>query len=90
MEGRWGGCGGERGGRGWRVGGGGVLKLLPNFQKGGLDRVLIFRRELLGKRRLPFQGGVQFLHKNELKFETFNDKKFINKIFFSVIIKNLN
>ena len=38
------------------VGGGGV-NLLPNFQKGRLDKTLIFRGGLLGKR------WVQFLHK---------------------------
>ena len=37
--------------------------------KGGLDRTSIFRRGWL------FLGGLQFLHKNALKSEIFNDKK---------------
>ena len=37
------------------------------------------------------KGSFQFLRKkNKLKSEMFNDKKFIKKMFFSVIYKNLN
>ena len=51
------------------------MSLQPNFQKGELDRISIFR------------GGCNFYIKNKLKFEIFNDKK---SLFFSVITKNVN
>ena len=35
----------------------GELSLLLNFQKGALDRTLIFRGELAGKRGLTFSTG---------------------------------
>ena len=36
-----------------------------------------------------FQGrGLQFLHKNKLKSEIFNDEKNYNQKYFSVITKN--
>ena len=37
-----------------------------------------------------FPGGCSFYIKNKLKTEVFNVKNFINKIFFSIITKNLN
>ena len=36
---------------------GGVLNFLPNFQKGGLDKTLIFREDLVGKGGDLFEGG---------------------------------
>ena len=74
----------------------GKLSLQPNFQKGGgAWQDLNFRGRLLGKRGMTFfKGGggrLQFLHKNKLKFEIFNDKKSLQaKVFFSVITKNSN
>ena len=56
----------------------GGLNLLPNFHKGGLDRTSIFREGLLGKSGVTFSGGqgvLQFLYKNKLKSERFNDKE---------------
>ena len=62
---------------------GGVgVGFLPNFQKGGaveggggLDRISIFRGELLGKRGLIFfRKGCSFYLKNKLESEIFNDK----------------
>ena len=38
----------------------------------------------------PFSGGCSFYIKNKLESEIFNGKKFIKKMFFSVITKNLN
>ena len=38
----------------------------------------------------PFSGGCSFYMKNKLKAQIFNGKKFIKKIFFSVMAKNLN
>ena len=58
--------------------GGGGLIFIPHFQKGGLDRISIFRGELLGKREVLFSKAVQWR------------KKFINNFFFSIITKNLN
>ena len=43
--------------------GGGGVNLLQNFQKadgGGLNRISIFREELLGKRGCLFSGGCSF------------------------------
>ena len=37
------------------------------FKKGGLHTISIFRGRLLGKRRWPFSGGSQFLHKLKKK-----------------------
>ena len=64
--------------------GGGRLSLLPNFQKGALDRISIFRGRLLGKGGDLFRGGFSFYIKNKLKSGIFNG------IFFSVITRNLN
>ena len=36
--------------------GGGGLSFLPNFQKGRLDRISVFRGGLLGKKGWPFSG----------------------------------
>ena len=53
------------GGRGWGGGGGGggppVVSFLPNFEKGGLDRISIFRggcREKGGDFFRGSEGGV--------------------------------
>ena len=57
---------------------GGVLNFLPNFQKGGLDKTLIFREDLVGKGGDLFgwgEGGVTNLQKNKLKSEIFNKEK---------------
>ena len=54
------------------------------FKKRGIDRISNFRGGLLGKR------GLQFLHKNKIKSEIFNDKKIYKQMFFFVITKNLN
>ena len=46
----------------WREGGG-ELSVLPNFQKEELDRISIFRGELLGKREVEvtfFEVGGAF------------------------------
>ena len=49
------------------------LSLQPNVQKGGLDRISIFKGgvggggRVLGKRGWLFSGGLQFLHKSKLK-----------------------
>ena len=60
------GGGGGRGQVGWGgVGGLGGVKLLPNFQKGELDRTSTLRGGLLEKRRVFFfRGGgeLQFLY----------------------------
>ena len=66
---------------------GGVLRLLLNFQKGGLDRISVFRG---GVYCWPFRGGCSFYIKNKLKSETFNDKKVHKQKSFSVTNKNLN
>ena len=56
------------------------LNLLPNFQKvgeggGGLTD-LNFERRVTGKEGGNFfQGWMQYLQKNKLKSEIFNDKK---------------
>ena len=40
------------------------LNLIPNFQKGGLDRTLLFREEVAGKEGGDlFEGGKQYLNK---------------------------
>ena len=80
----------------------GGLNLLPNFQKKKtknkkqkgerrLDMNTIFRWGLLGKTGMKLfrMGvGVQFLHKDKLKSEIFNENKcLLTKIFSSV---NLN
>ena len=54
------------------------------FKKGRLDRISVLRSEdlrgwLLGKREVVFSAGLQFLH-----------KKVYEKMFLSVITKNLN
>ena len=55
------------------------LNLLPNFQKGGLNRISeesYWERVgwLFSEGRWGV-GWVQFLHKNKLKLEIFNDEK---------------
>ena len=53
-----------------------------NFKKGeGLDRILVFRRGLVGKEGGNFfEGGCNFYITNKLTSAIFNDKKkFINK-----------
>ena len=76
----------------------GGLNLLPNFQKregGRLGMIPLFRWGLLGKMEVRlfrggcvFRGMVQFLPKNRLKTEIFNEKKnLLTKMFSSV---NLN
>ena len=62
--------------------GGGVLSLRPNFQKGGLDRISVFRGEVAGKEEVTFSREVQFLHKNKLKSKIFNDKKVCKQKYF--------
>ena len=54
--------------------GGRGMNLLPNFQKGRLDRTSFFMGEvrLLGKRGRLLSGGGGC---NKLKSEIFNDKK---------------
>ena len=47
--------------------GGGRVSHLPNFKKERLDRILVFRGGILGKRGLPFLGGFSFYMKNKLK-----------------------
>ena len=49
------------------LGEGGVegLKLLPNFQKGGVDRTSTLRGGLLEKREVTFFRGVAILQKNK-------------------------
>ena len=76
------------GGGGW----GGRWTFNQIFKKGGLDKTSTFRGGLLGKRVVVFfRGGCNFYIKNKLKSEIFNDKKkFIKKIFLSVITKNSN
>ena len=62
---------------------GGELNLLPNFQKGGVGRTLVFRGGFVKKRGVTFLmgrggggvGGCNFYLKNKLKSEIFNDKK---------------
>ena len=64
-------------------GGEGGVSLQPNFQKGGAWQDLNFKRGLLGKRGVTFfLGGLQLSYKNELKSETFSEKKFITKNIF--------
>ena len=58
------------------------MRLLQNFEEGGLDRISIFRGGLLGKRAYR---GCSFYIKNKLKSETFNDKKVYKQKFFSAI-----
>ena len=60
----------------------GGLSLQPNFQKGGLDRILRGGgRGLLEKRGWLFSGRVAV--KNKLKSEIFNNKKSLStKVFF--------
>ena len=58
------------------------LNLLPNFQKGGLDRTSTLRGGLLEKRGSLSGGVAIFTPKKPLKSEIFNDKKFINKNIF--------
>ena len=70
--------------------GGRGLNLQPNFQKGRLDRISIFRGELLGKRGWTFSGGCSFYIKNKLKSKIFNENKIMKENAFSLIIKNLN
>ena len=48
-----------------------------NFQKLGVDRTLIFRGGLVGKRGVTFSGEGRC--KDELKSEIFNDKKVYKK-----------
>ena len=62
---------------------GGVLSLRPNFQKGGLGRISVFRGEVAGKEEVTFSREVQFLHKNKLKSKIFNDKKVCKQKYFS-------
>ena len=84
---------------------GGWVNILPNFQKGGLHKVSIFRGGLLGMRVMTFfkgwgwgrgkgreKGVCAVLYiKNKLKSEIFNDKKILKRrLFFSVISKNFN
>ena len=76
-------------------GGGGGWASDQIFKKAELDRISVFRGELLGKRGEGdfFQegGGCSFYIKYELKSEIFNDKKSLwTEMFFSVITKNLN
>ena len=47
---------------------------LTNFQKGGLDRISIFRAKFDGKEGDNFfQGGCSFYIKNKLKSDIFNE-----------------
>ena len=72
-------------------GGGGELNLLPDFKKREreLDRILILRGRLVGKRGVTFlRGGCNFYIKNKLKSEIFNEKKVVKQKCFSVINKN--
>ena len=64
-----------------------VLRLLLNFQKGGLDRISVFRG---GIYCWTFREGCSFYIKNKLKSDTFNDKKVHKQKSFSVTNKNLN
>ena len=43
-------------------------------KRGGLDRISILRGGCWERGGDFFQGELQFLHKNKLKSETFNDK----------------
>ena len=66
---------------------GGGVKLLPRFQKGGLERTLTLRGRLLEKRGVTFSRvgrGCNFTQKNkQIKSEIFNEKKkFKNKNIF--------
>ena len=67
------------------------FSLRPIFQKGGLDRISIFRVGLLGRRRTTlFRESCSFYIKNKLKSQIFNNKKSLSsKMFFSVTTKNL-
>ena len=69
------------------------MNLLPNFQKGELDRTSILRG-VAGNEEVCFfrrRGVAIFYIKNNLKSEIFNDKKgLLTKMFFSVITKNSN
>ena len=69
----------------------GGLSFWPIFQKGGLDRISIFRGGLLGRRRTTlFRESCSFYIKNKLKSQIFNNKKSLSsKMFFSVTTKNL-
>ena len=55
------------------------LSLQPNVQKGGLDRISIFKGGVgggvLGKRGWLFSGGLQFLHKSKLKSGPYYQKR---------------
>ena len=52
------------------------LNLLPNFQKGELDRTLGFRGGVVGKMGVTFlREGFNFYIKNKLKSKIFNGKK---------------
>ena len=55
-------------------GGGGGVELPTKFSKEGLGKSSTFTGGLLEKRGGDFvQGGLQFLHKNKLKSEIFNN-----------------
>ena len=73
------------------------MTIIPNFQKGGLHKVSIFRGGLLGMRVMTFFKGwgegvcAVFYIKNKLNSEIFSDKKSLKRrLFFSVISKNFN
>ena len=51
------------------------LNILPNFQKGGHDKISIFRGRFAGKDRVNFFRGCNFYIKNKQKSEIFIDKK---------------
>ena len=57
------------------------LNLQPNFQKGVLDRISVFRGGLLGKRGWPFLGGCWFFIKNKLKSEIMTKNVYKQKCF---------
>ena len=62
------------------------------FKKGGgLDRISIFRGQLLGKRGWPFQGGCRFYRKSKLKSEYLMTKKvYQQKVFLFIKTKDWN
>ena len=53
----------------------GVLDVLPNFQKRGLDRTSTLRGGCWGKEGVTFRGWGCNVYKKKLKSEIFNNKK---------------
>ena len=57
------------------------------FEKGGIERSLVFRGGLVRKRGVTFlrgAGGCDFYVKNKLKSEIFNEKKVDKEKYFSL------